>query len=680
MTMHPDVSLFLNWNERPIGSKYAQALVFRSLIAHMNFQPVLDDSLAAKSVKLLDSVIPENEQSTNIFLRSLSSSSDDYFTEFINSMILLVSSTSQSITVAAIKILDILVTHSSPQVRFSLVKADLVPQLITTLNFQSVLFTEAADIHVHLLKILHSFIWISTPDTLKNTHDNEQKAVHETVLTQVLVPSEKYIWHLCVNRYSIIHGGLASDFMIFLDALLQVSPYYQPTMDFVLDMPVVLTIPSCLAFIEADRTIWTFLHELVEPQREWNRRGGNERPMWNEVLRMLRTEGIEDVIEQKLKTDKQRYAFYNIVADANQAGLSEHLSHLVTGFGPHTLFVSDLSSPEFPLSQDVFPFQNWNGRLRSSKYVPAVLFGSLIANLKLQPALDASLEAKAVKFIDSIKSEDPSTVDSFLTSLGQTTDESLATFVQSVGVLISSTSQIITTAAMTMLQNIVLGCSHQIHHALIKTDLITNLVAPLTSFSVSSTEAENIHVNLMKILRHSLWFSTPDALTQLESKDDNEQQAIHGTVLTQVVVPSEPYIYHLCVNRCSNMEGRMPDELVDLLSQLLRIFLCYQPTMDLVLNMPVIFTISSLLAIFEEDYSNCNCMFATIRHQREWNEKGGKTQQLGKKVHQMLRMEGVEDLFETKLQNDQKELEGGFIVSYSVEWSNLQGKNLPGQE
>ncbi|KAK2944952.1 hypothetical protein BLNAU_20128 [Blattamonas nauphoetae] len=135
----------------------------------------------------------------------------DSSTDFVQSIGVLISSASQAITTAAMKMLDNLIMNMSAQVRLSLVKADLLPQLITTLNPLSLSFAEAVDIHTCLMETITYSLWLATPfdlPLLALTDDNEQQTVPETIFQQVLVPSEKYIWHLSVIRISIIsHSG-----------------------------------------------------------------------------------------------------------------------------------------------------------------------------------------------------------------------------------------------------------------------------------------------------------------------------------------------------------------------------------------------------------------------------------------------------------------------------------------
>ncbi|KAK2957509.1 hypothetical protein BLNAU_7408 [Blattamonas nauphoetae] len=210
-----------------------------------------------------------------------------------------------------------------------LVKADLIPQLIISLNPQSLSFTEAIDIHTYLMAIINYSIGLATPENfarLEIEDEDEEQAVHETVFQQVLAPSEKYIWHLCVNRFSIIDGEQSMYYLALLALLLLISPYYQPTMEFVLHVPVILTTPSCLTFFENDSSIYWFLSRMNTIQQEWTDEGGEVRKKGKKVLQTLRMEGVEDAMEAKLQNNRIQFYGRSIVSDSielnNQLGMN----------------------------------------------------------------------------------------------------------------------------------------------------------------------------------------------------------------------------------------------------------------------------------------------------------------------------------------------------------------------
>ncbi|KAK2953260.1 hypothetical protein BLNAU_11723 [Blattamonas nauphoetae] len=291
-------------------------------------QPALDNKLEAKAVKLLKSVNPKSRATSDAFLYRFASNYDDSVTAFVQYFGMLLSSVHQSISTAAMKMIYIMLNWCSAKSQLALVQADLIPLIIITLNPLSLPFTKAADIHTNLMKIVDWSLWLAIQYGLRQPeiiNDNEQHTVQETALTKVLAPAETYICHLCVNRLSIIDGEQSEGFMELLTQLLRFSPYYQPTMEVVLHMPIVLTIPSRLTFFENDDSIWSFLSDTVDNQRDWNEKGGEARQMWKKVLRMLRMEGIEDVIEEKLRNDKNG-SFGGVFLDGCNT-LLQHSSH-----------------------------------------------------------------------------------------------------------------------------------------------------------------------------------------------------------------------------------------------------------------------------------------------------------------------------------------------------------------
>ncbi|KAK2956977.1 hypothetical protein BLNAU_8052 [Blattamonas nauphoetae] len=287
-----DCSPFLNWDENRLQSNAEWTLVFQSLVATVKAQPALDVCLQAKAVKFLN---------PHALFFDLS------VTDFIPHVVVLVSTPNRVITAAAMKIVETLVYYCSPPIRLAFIKADLIPQIINTLHPLSLSFVKAQDIHNNLIEIIRSTVWLSRPSRFRKLgieDRNEQQAVQETVLKQVLAPSEHYLCRLCVNRYSIVDGDQSKEFMKLLARVLEISQYHQPTMDFVVNVPVVLTIPSCLAFFEDEDSIWCFLDELNDPHRGWNETREETREMWKTMHRMLRMEGVEDVTEQRLRNDK----------------------------------------------------------------------------------------------------------------------------------------------------------------------------------------------------------------------------------------------------------------------------------------------------------------------------------------------------------------------------------------
>ncbi|KAK2954388.1 hypothetical protein BLNAU_10720 [Blattamonas nauphoetae] len=297
--------------------------------------------------------------------------------------------------------------------------------------------------------------------------------------------------------------------------------------------------------------------------------------------------------------------------------------------------------------------------------------------MKSQPALDVSLEAKAVKFLKSVDLNCQKLADAFLNHFGRTTDESLVNFIQSVVVLISTPSQAIITTTMEILNNLFRNSSAEVRLALVKANLIPQLIITLNPLSLSRADSQEFHVNLLTVISHSVWLAFPNTLAQLRIEDGNGPQTVHETILKQVLVPSEKYICHLCANLFSIVDGQLSTHFLELLTQLLQICLYYQPTMEIVLHMPVVLTIPCCLTFIDNDYSIWLFLSEINSIQRDWNETRRDQHQMWKIVHRLLRMEGIEDVIEAKLRNDRNRYTGACIVDSSIKWNNLLGMNLP---
>ncbi|KAK2953271.1 hypothetical protein BLNAU_11734 [Blattamonas nauphoetae] len=250
---------------------------------------------------------------------------------------------------------------------------------------------------------------------------------------------------------------------------------------------------------------------------------------------------------------------------------------------------------------DCSPFLEWDEEELESTEEQAVVFLSLIATLKIQRALNDSLEAKAVKFIESVNLNDEESADAFLESLVPFSGDSQGDFVQSIVVLLSSASHVVTRTAMKLIEALIRNCSIEVLLALVQAGLIPQLIITLNPQSLPFAEAVDIHTSLITRIDDSVWLATRAGLAYLTNEEGNAQQDVHET----------------------------------------------------------------------NDHSIWCFLNSMMDTQRDWNEKRGEFRQMWKRVHRMLRMEGIEDAIEEKLRNDQNTFYGGRIVSNSIGWNHL---------
>ncbi|KAK2953914.1 hypothetical protein BLNAU_11174 [Blattamonas nauphoetae] len=212
-------------------------------------------------------------------------------------------------------------------------------------------------------------------------------------------------------------------------------------------------------------------------------------------------------------------------------------------------------------------------------------------------------------------------VDIAIFHFGGIAGDSLANFIQHTGVLISSASQVITTITMETLDSLFLWCSTNQKLALVQADLFAQLMISLYPQSLSFDKAVNIHIYLMKTITRSFWLTTLDGLAKLKIEGQDGQQAVHETVLKQILSPSEKYICHLCVNRFSIIDGTQSLHFLGLLAKIIRISPYYQPTMNFVLYLPTPSMVATLSFILLRRHSRTAALFALLVCGRGWNHR-----------------------------------------------------------
>ncbi|KAK2954261.1 hypothetical protein BLNAU_10760 [Blattamonas nauphoetae] len=180
---------------------------------------------------------------------------------------------------------------------------------------------------------------------------------------------------------------------------------------------------------------------------------------------------------------------------------------------------------------DCSPFLKWRESKRESESEKAVVFRSLVATVKLQPALDGNLERKAVRFLKYVGSLTHNSTDAFLGKFASFAGGSLTDFTQSI-----------------------VNCSAAVQLTLIKADLIPQVINSLTPQSVSFAEGVDIHNSLMNIIQDSLCLATPDGRPQLKLKDENEQQGVQETQNWNKAKGAERQMWKI-VQRMLRMEG-----------------------------------------------------------------------------------------------------------------------------
>ncbi|KAK2955237.1 hypothetical protein BLNAU_9789 [Blattamonas nauphoetae] len=539
---------FMNWSEDQSESVHEPAVVYRSLVATMKLQPELCVSLEAKAAKFLKSVNPQNRTSADAFVSSHGRTTGESLTNFIQSIVVLISSPHHAITTAVMKMLCNLIWSCTTKFRLALLKADLIPLIIISLNPQSLSFAETEELQINLMSSIECSLYLMTPHRhgkVEIDDDNERQAVYETVLQQVIVPSEKNrsepatvsrrLWLLLDNKHCFR--------VIFVVSGITTRLYF----------------PERFQFSLATLNGWS-LSSPSPPLSPCSCLFSHA-----SVARDINPVSTETVLFSDCCAPRHSPAIrhHQNCAHHSPAARLEH-QH------PHSLDCLP------PLTIVVDSSERQTNRNTASSSPTNPFFSALS---RLSSATDTLFEWNAISahYFMTVCGGKSCGREGFgrkrqrPCSLASNSDNSLAVFVQSVVVLVSSTSQVIIKASMKMVEILTHNCSAQQRFALVKADLIPQLIISLDPQSLSFDEAVDIHIDLIHILTASFSFTFPDTLATLKIPDCDEQQSVHETVLHQVLIPSEKYICHLCVNRFSIIDHRLCESSLSLLTQLITI-------------------------------------------------------------------------------------------------------------
>ncbi|KAK2941009.1 hypothetical protein BLNAU_24080 [Blattamonas nauphoetae] len=329
-------------------------------------------------------------------------------------------------------------------------------------------------------------------------------------------------------------------------------------------------------------------------------------------------------------------------------------------------------------TDDNSAFMNWDGNQCESMPVNSAIFRSLVSLIQDGFPFNDRLEEKAASFLDSITY--PVFIQSEYSILGidsSFSHESQINFVTSMTVLLSTPNQTIMKASMKILDNLFVISSSNHRLALLRAGIIPQIFITLHPQSLYIPDAVYIHTYLIQIIANAIWLSTPTGLSTHAIEDKIERHAVHETVLQHVIAPSEKYIGHVCRNRHSITDAGMERGFMLLLTRILQISPYNQSTVGSVLNLPVFLTIPSWLTVLEKDGSISSFLQAMVNIQQEWNITRGGQRQMWKIVQRLLRKEGIEDVSEGKLRNNQNTDYGPYIVENSIDWNDLLGMNVP---
>ncbi|KAK2959994.1 hypothetical protein BLNAU_4877 [Blattamonas nauphoetae] len=322
-TIKPEEEPFLIYDSSTELSVKAKSKIYNSLVALVKAGYPFPDNLQNRAAQFLNNIEPwlsQKERATKL-VTDLVPSSASSPSGFIDSIVFLLSSPHSTVTAAALSFVYATVQTSSYAFKDRLVESDLIPNVLETVQPHTQPISGNEEIISNLITIIEHFVTFASPSYIRNINLADAADIfnrREMIFQKVVIPSSEFVTSLISNRF-ILNEDLFKSFMNLLHLFIEISPYHQPTLEFVLASPIVIAITSCLSFIEDEYrfclTLETIINATID---DWEDECPKVEQYGKRMMQALSSEGFEDTLEQILMNDKNGVFSPSVVDDCLQ--------------------------------------------------------------------------------------------------------------------------------------------------------------------------------------------------------------------------------------------------------------------------------------------------------------------------------------------------------------------------
>ncbi|KAK2957743.1 hypothetical protein BLNAU_7177 [Blattamonas nauphoetae] len=301
-------SAFLNFDRRSKMSLEDKSTLYRSLISLIRTNCEFDDALQDRAAQFLQSLEPkwnEKEKAAKL-VTDLVPSSAGSPSDFVASILTLLSSPHSKVTKAALSFLSATINASPDEIRCRLVESDLITNLLATVQPHTLPISGNEALMNNLIGIIGNCVKLVSSSYLSGlgvTAAVEKSERREVIFHKVVIPSSQFVTFLIANRY-LLNEELFHSLMFLFNKFIQICLYYRPTLEFVLASPIVMAFSSCLSIVEYENRLWVFLGNINLSLRECTEYGPEVVQCKKRMIEALFSEGYEDSLEQMMKNDK----------------------------------------------------------------------------------------------------------------------------------------------------------------------------------------------------------------------------------------------------------------------------------------------------------------------------------------------------------------------------------------
>ncbi|KAK2961650.1 hypothetical protein BLNAU_3448 [Blattamonas nauphoetae] len=297
------------------------SILYSSLVARVEQDSPFDEAVQDQAVELLKMLEPKQDEIklADSIIKDLVPSSAGSTSGFIDSIVTLLSSPHSRVVAAAISFLYESMRNSSLAVRHLLVESDLITKLLATAQTHILPTSLNGTIFSKLVNVIKLSLELARPfyvGQLGFTAAVEKFNHREVIFQKVVLPSSQFVTFLISNRYNL-NGDTFNLFTWLLDRFITIAPYHRPTLDFVITSSIVMALSSCLSFVEDDGDLWTNLTNISESLEFWKEEGAEVVKCKKRMIEALFSEGFEDTLEQKLRSNKDGYFGFRLAKNCH---------------------------------------------------------------------------------------------------------------------------------------------------------------------------------------------------------------------------------------------------------------------------------------------------------------------------------------------------------------------------
>ncbi|KAK2960032.1 hypothetical protein BLNAU_4915 [Blattamonas nauphoetae] len=323
-------------------------------------------------------------------------------------------------------------------------------------------------------------------------------------------------------------------------------------------------------------------------------------------------------------------------------------------------------------------FLNYEPNSELSYTDKSAIYCSLVALVKVEHPFDNALQDRAARFLIDLEQDwrfEPDLPDRLVTELVPSSAGSPSGFVESIVTLLSSPRSRIVVAAISFLHKTTMNSTHATRCRLMKSDLVSKVLATVQPQTLPISGNEPIFDNLIKIIERIIGLASPDSLSELGITSATDAFNHREMIFPKVLLPSSQFVTFLISNQYI-LSGDLINSFMYLLETLLRISPFHRQTLEFVIASPIVMAFSTRLSSIRDDWCLRNILVNINESLEIWTTESPEVSQSGQRMRQALFSEGFEDTLEQKMIHEKSRSYGIRYVANCHTISQLLGSNV----